>query len=176
MVNEQVVKDTIARMLEAEIDDDTIVSTLKDIGLDEEKSRQMLSQIKSSSNSENDSSLSDSSDESNVEDDDELNDLKNVKAELETQSQVRDLHDATTHNMLNDQYDRIDEISRKVDDVKKTVYDSTSRINIDDHSKKIDSATTSVAELNAKIDALSSLMKQILDVNRKILTEIEMKK
>lgn len=176
MVNEKIVIDTINKMLEAGIDDDTIISTLKDIGLDQDSAKNLIARTKSGDSSDEDSkNNADSNNEENVEDDDELNDLKTVKDELETQGHLKELHDATTHNMLNENYNRIDEISREVENVKKSVSDS-SKFNLQEFSKKPSVDSASVAELNAKIDALSSLMKQILDVNRKILTEIEMKK
>ena len=178
MVNEKVVVDTINRMLEAGIDDSTIISTLKDIGLDDDSAKNLLNKTKAGGDDSSSSSGSDNSPESkeNYEDDDELNDLKNVKDELETQGQLRELHDATTHNMLNEHYDKINEISKEVENVKKSVSDSTARFNSQDFYKKPAVDSSSIEDLNAKIDALSSLMKQILEVNRKVLTELEMKK
>lgn len=183
MVNEEVVKSTIKRMIDAEIDDETIVSTLKDIGLDDAKAKSMIDEVKNggSSESETDKNVNEENEETGEDseeevEDDELNDLKNVKSELETQSQVKDLHDTTTHNMINEHGQKIDELGKKVDDVNKSVIESATRMNLENHDKKITATSSSVSELNGKIDALSTLMKQILEVNRKILTELEMKK
>lgn len=178
MVNEQVVNDTISRMLEAEIDEDTIISTLKDIGLSETQSKEMIEKVKSSnnkddssdegnsssnenSNSDNDSQENSNENSSNFDDsesDEELDTLENVKKELEKNNVGEKIED--DFNKKSESIKDNQSISEKTE-----IKSNSTSINGD-----------AIEDLNAKVNALSSLMKQVLEVNRKILTELESKK
>ncbi len=161
-MNEKIIDDTIQRMLDAEIDDATIVSTLKDVGLSEVEARAQIEKIKKSSG-ENDDDI-----ESQIDDNSKLN---NVQNEVNAQAQKSELHETTTHNMLNMHEQKIDDVARNIDEVKKTVSQTAEKINAPSEP-----TSAKLSEIAASQKALMKLLNDVLEVNRKILTELQMKK
>jgi hypothetical protein len=162
MMNEKIIDDTIQRMLDAEIDDATIVSTLKDVGLSEEEARAQIEKIKKSS-SENEDDV-----ESQIDDNSKLSSMQN---EVNAQAKKSELHETTTHNMLNMHEQKIDDVARNIDEVKQTVYQTANKIN-----NPSEPTGTKLSEIAASQKALMKLLNDVLEVNRKILTELQMKK
>lgn len=169
MVNEQIIIETVKRMIDSGIDDDTIISTLKDIGLSDEDASGFILKVKNSSNKE-------TVEETEIENesiDSSSNEI--MQNELEAREQKEELNDTTTYNMLNMHEQKIDEVASKIDEVKQAVSSSKPLVDA--------SITTKLTELEVKIDDVSAQTKAILDVvkniletDRKILTELESKK
>ena len=168
MVNEAVVKETIQRMFDSGIDEQTILSTLKDIGLEDSVARNFIAQQK------NAGTATEEKDDINANDED-TNDLKAMRDELESQSQNKELHDTTMHNMLNEHANKLDEVASSIGEIKRTVNDSTSMSGLAMHGVKLSNLEERLDEIDAKVTALLDVMKKILEVNRKTLTELQSK-
>ena len=169
MVDEQIIIDTIKRMLDADIDDSTIISTLKDIGMTEEQARKQVEDVKN----ESDSSDDDEDIESQLDQGDQIN---SMRGELESQSQKSELNEVTTHNKLDLHEQKIDDVGSKIDDVKKTMVETNKAISDSSHLNKMSGMNDQITSIESQVRALTKLMKDVLEVNRKILTELEMKK
>lgn len=196
MVNEEIVVSTIKRMLEAEIDDNTIISTLKDIGMDDQKSREMVNSVKkniSNVSQENSSpkdsfqenSSKESSEEENVGSveaspdsfsDNSGNDFSEniVKEDSDSSERIdedsSELNDVTSQNILDMQERKIDEVDKKLEEFKNSVSASEKSVVI---PKEL---LEKVSDISSQNNALMRVMKDVLEVNRKILTELESKK
>ncbi|MBT4596835.1 MAG: hypothetical protein HOC95_02545 [Candidatus Diapherotrites archaeon] len=170
MVSEQIISDTIKRMLSAGVEKDTIISTLKDIGLSEAEAAELVNKQEAST------TTSQGADQSTASPDlkSSFDQLKTMKNELETQSTVKELHDTTTHNMLNEHSQKIEDVGKKLDEVKTELQKKPAP----QVTQKVDNTSLEgrLTEIEAKVDATMKLMKDILDVNRKTLTAIESKK
>jgi len=168
MINEQIIIDTIKRMVDSGIDDATIVSTLKDIGLSEQDSVQMIAKVKAPSISEETQSASSEGNENPQ--------MEMMRNEIETQAQKEELQDTATYNMLNMHEQKIDEMSSKVDEVKQVI-SSVKQTPIDASLfLKVNEIESKVDEINAQVKACFEVMKNILETDRKILVELEAKK
>ena len=170
MVSEQIISDTIKRMLSAGVEKATIISTLKDIGLSEAEAAELVNKQEAST------TTSQGADQSTASPDlkSSFDQLKTMKNELETQSTVKELHDTTTHNMLNEHSQKIEDVGKKLDEVKTELQKKPAP----QVTQKVDNTSLEgrLTEIEAKVDATMKLMKDILDVNRKTLTAIESKK
>ena len=165
MVSEQIVNDTVKRMLLSNIDEDTIVSTLMDIGIDEFKAKEIVAGVRNAS-SNSVKSIPDEKDSS----EDRVSSMQN---ELQTQAEKSELHDTATHNVLDEHGRKIDDVGKKVDEVHKfvsspTKVDSSVSLRLSEIEKKTD-------EISARTNALMDIMKKILETNRQILTELKSK-
>ena len=174
MVSEQIISDTIKRMLSAGVEKDTIISTLKDIGLSEVEAAELVNKQEASETTPSTSQGTDQSLASPPEIKSSFDQLKTMKDELETQSTVKELHDTTTHNMLNEHSQKIADVGKKLDDVKTELQKKP----VPQVTQKVDNTSLEgrLTEIEAKVDATMKLMKDILEVNRKTLTAIESKK
>ena len=121
MVDEQIINDTIKRMLDADIDDPTIVSTLKDIGMSEEQARMQIEKVKSgNSSSETVEEVGSQIDQTQK--------IESVENEVRAQAEKSELHETTTHNKLDMHEQKIDDVSKKVDAVKASVEVAAAKI------------------------------------------------
>ena len=173
MVSEQIISDTIKRMLSAGVEKATIISTLKDIGLSEVEATELVNKQEASAATP---TTAQGADQSTASPDlkSSFDQLKTMKNELETQSTVKELHDTTTHNMLNEHSQKIEDVGKKLDEVKTELQKKPAP----QVTQKVDNTSLEgrLTEIEAKVDATMKLMKDILDVNRKTLTAIESKK
>lgn len=187
MVNLEVVNDTIVRMLEAEIDEDTIVSTLKGIGLSEGESKEMIEKIKSNKNKDdsNNSDKDSFKDEFDNGDKGSSGDTTNDDYGVDVKEESTDLDDSKSDEELNTlenvkkELERNNVGERSEEDYNKKIQKTPVDEPVPQSQAKsipINYDDDSIQDLSAKINALSSLMKQILEVNRKILNELESKK
>jgi hypothetical protein len=173
MVNEQIIIETVKRMLDSGIDDSTVISTLNDIGLSNEEANSIIEKVKSVSTttpveekvvSQNDSPQEYSSSR------EEMN-----QNEIEAQAQKDELNDTTTYNMLNMHEQKIDEVSSKIDEVRQVV--SSSKPVMDASiATRLTELETKVDDISAQTKAVLDVVKNILETDRKILTELEAKK
>ena len=175
MVSGQVVNDTVKRMLLSNIDEETIVSTLTDIGIDEQTAKEIIKTVASGSTQPSPQS---NSKEERVQTIPPINydtdtKIKTMQNELYTQGERSDLHETATHTMLNDHAQKLDEMNKKVGEVHKAI--STPQ-NIDASLKvKLTELEQKVSEISAQTNAMMDVMKKILEANRNILTELKSK-
>ena len=171
MVSEQIVNDTVKRMLASDIDEETIVSTLADIGIDEARAKEIVASVASSSAQDKQPQYN--SNQTN--DNSQYTDTKiaSMQNEMQAQGEKTELHETATHAMLNDHAEKLDEMNKKVDEVHKVVstpsnVDSSLSVRLGEIERKTD-------DICAQTTALMEIMKKILEANRDLLTEIKSK-
>jgi len=165
MVSEQIVNDTVKRMLASNIDEETIVSTLKDIGIDDAKAKEIVANVKSGVVQEPAKVIPAV--------DVDTQKIQTMQNELAAQGEKTELHETATHTMLNDHAQKLDDMNKKVDEVKKVV---TTPANLDSSiSVRLTELEKKTAEINAQTTALMEVMKKILEANRNLLTELKSK-
>jgi len=163
MINEQVMFDTVQRMLEAGIDEPTILSTLADTGLTQEEAASIIQKVKAPAEPQKEELLS------------QQQDVQILRNEVATQAEEQDLQQTATHNMLNLHEQKLDEVSTKVDEVKQVIKDQSSPKD-PALGFRLSALESKLEEVNANSKANLDLMQKILEINRKILTELEAKK
>ena len=168
MVSEQIGNDTVKRMLASNIDEETIISTLADIGIEDAKAKEIIANVKGGVAPAQEPTGSippaDNTTDQKVE---------TMQNELATQGEKSELHETATHNILNEHGNKLDKMNKKVDDVHKVVSspvqtDSSFSVRIAEVEKKLD-------DVSAQTTALLDLMKKILETDRQILTELKSK-
>ncbi len=175
MLNEQIMIDTINRLLEAGIDEPTVISTLSDAGLSREEAIELIKKVKEKPATDNSKK-----EEPNLKEDIEPvisnnSEVKVLRNEIEAQAEKHDLHQTTTNSILDDHEERLEEFSRQIDEVKSNIpsvpqgEDSNTSFRLNEIEKKIE-------DVNAASKASLDLLGKILETNRKILTELEAKK
>ncbi|MDD4251329.1 MAG: hypothetical protein PHX27_04025 [Candidatus ainarchaeum sp.] len=176
MVNDEIIDSTILRMLDAEIDDSTIISTLTDVGMSENDSRDRINKLRDSKNSELNKKINlekDSSDEdvdSSNNENNYSNEYLSSDSNMDDDSDAKELGEITDQNDRNFNDDKIKEVDEKIEDLKKTVINTkVAPVNDSKLNEKL-------SDLSAQNNALMRIMKDVLEVNRKILTELESKK
>lgn len=164
MINEQVMADTVSRLLEAGIDDPTIISTLTDAGLSNEEAAGILQKVKAAAASPP------ASQEPAV----GPQDIRLIKTQLETQAEQHDLHQTATINTLDDHEEKIANIASQVEEVKAAVSSAGPLGATMDY--RVSELENKLEEVNAQVKAALEVLKDILDTNRKILTDLEAEK
>jgi len=164
MINEQVMMDTVARMLEAGIDEPTILSTLVDAGLAQEEAIQIVQRVKVPQPQPSQPQVQQSS-----------QDIQIMKNQIETQAQAQELSDTSVHNKLDMHEQKIDDVSKKIDEVKQAV-SATPAPQDAILSGRISELELKLEEVSSISKANLDLLKNILETDRKILTELEAKK
>ena len=156
--------DTVRRMLEAGIDDATIISTLSDAGLSNEQALEIISKVKEPP-----------AKEESVVDVSPSNDISALRNVIEATSTAQDIQSETTSNILNEHENKIHKVDSEIESIKSTISsnkgkeDASLSYRISEFEKKLE-------EVNSASRAQLDLMKKILEINRKILTELEAKK
>jgi len=176
MVSEQIVNDTVKRMLASNIDEETIVSTLQDTGIDEGEAREIVANV--ASGKAKSSPQPRQKDEDSVQpvpiiNQDTDTKISSMRNEMQAQGEKTELHETATHTMLNDHAEKLDAMNKKVDDVHKVVstpreVESSLKVRLEEIEKKTD-------DISAQTTALMEVMKKILDANRELLTELKSK-
>jgi len=164
MVNEQIMLDTVARMIDAGIDDSTIISTLTDAGLSNEQSLEIIKKVKQPT--EEDSIQKEASPAQDVQA------LRNV---VEAQSDAQTMHAESTLNTLDEHEQKLQEVSGKIDSIKSTISSNQTKPDAT-LTYRLSALEQKLEEVNAASKSQIDLMQKILEVNRKILTELEAKK
>ncbi|HPM86155.1 MAG TPA: hypothetical protein PLI99_03585 [archaeon] len=165
MVNEQIMIDTVKRMIEAGIDDATIISTLSDAGLSNEQCLEIISRVKEPPVKEEsiNESVSPSSD---------ISALRNA---IEATSTAQDIQSESTSNILSEHENKILKVDNEIESIKSTISSSKGKED-GSLSYRISEFEKKLEEVNSASLAQLDLMKKILETNRKILTELEAKK
>jgi len=165
MINEQIVLDTIKRMLDSGIEEEVIVSTLKDIGLSDEEAAEAIAKVKTPQGAPAEKETTSQNDK-----------IQEIKNHLEAQSESADLQDTTTYNMLNAHEQKIDAVSSKMDEMKQALSSVSSAPKDASSIVRLAQIETKLDEIDAQIKAIAEIMKSVLEVNRKVLVELESKK
>jgi hypothetical protein len=164
MINEQVMMDTVNRLIEAGIDDATIVSTLIDAGLNREDALAVLQKARAPSSPEPASSPAAVPGE----------DVRILKNEIEVQAEQHDLHQAITQNALDMHEQKLDEVTKQVEEVKQVV--SQTAPTDPGLAFKVSKLEEKLEDVSAVSKANNDLLQKILGANQKILTNLEAKK
>jgi capsid protein len=162
MVNEQVMIDTVKRMLEAGIDEPTIITTLTEAGLGQDEALAIIQRVKSPT------PLVQQTPQQGT-------DVQAMRTELQTQAEAQELNQTAIHNKLDLHEDKIDQVLGAVGQVKEAVASVNPPMDTT-LSMRISALEQKVAEVNAAATAQLDLLEKILETNRKILTELEAQK
>lgn len=167
MINEQIMIETVGRMMEAGIDDATVISTLVDTGVTQDEAYAIVQKVKSPKQVPA---------QAQAPAQPQSQDIQLIKSQIEVQAQSQELNDTSVHNKLDLHEQKIDDVAKKVDEVK-SVVSSAQNIPIDAVlSARVSALEGKLEEVNSMTKANYDLLKNILDTNRKILTELEAKK
>lgn len=175
MLNEQIMIDTINRLLDAGIDEPTIVSTLNDAGLSREEAIELIRKVKEKPVGEGSAGEEIKAKEVDEQLGANNYEIKILRNEMEAQAERHDLHQTTTNSILDDHETRLDEFSKQIDEVKSKIpsieqeKDSSTSFRLSEIERKLE-------DINAVSKANFDLLGKILETNRKILTELEAKK
>jgi hypothetical protein len=151
-------------MLEAGIDNATIVSTLLDAGLTNEQAISLIEKSKGASSP---------APTAQAPAPQAHQDIKALRNELEAQATAHEMTQTTTQSALDDHEEKIQSIYSQVNEVKSMVSAPSSDTSI---SQRITLLEGKVDEVSAVSKSLRDLLSKILETNRKILTELEAKK
>jgi hypothetical protein len=164
MVNEQIMIDTIQRMIEAGIDDPTIISTLTDAGLSQEQCLEIIAKVKQPALKEEVKETPSPS-----------QDIAALRNAVETQSDAQEIHAATTSTILDEHEQKIQQVSGKIDSMQSSINSTQTKPDAT-LQYRLSALEQKMEEVNSSSKAQLDLLQKIIDVNRKILTELESKK
>ena len=164
MVNEQIMIDTVSRMIQAGIDDATIISTLTDAGLSNEQCLEILAKVKQPAVKEQVQSTAPPNQE--------VQTLRNV---VEAQSDAQSMHAETTSTILDDHEQKLQEVSGKINSIQSAISSTQNKSNAP-LEYRLSALEQKLEEVNSASKAQLDLMQKILETNRKVLTELEAKK
>ncbi len=164
MVNEQIMLDTIQRMIEAGIDDPTIISTLTDAGLSQEQCLEIIAKVKQPAPKEEIKETPYPS-----------QDIATLRNAVETQSDAQEMQAATTSTILDEHEQKIQQVSGKIDSMQSAISSTQTKPDAT-LQYRLSALEQKLEEVNSSSKAQLDLLQKIIDVNRKILTELESKK
>jgi hypothetical protein len=185
MVDVELIKSTIKELLDANIDKETIFSTLKDIGAEEGDIQKYYQEMTSDNKKENNKSKEDDNESSQEEitekkpqkeesKDDKKEDKKNIE-EAKKESETADLPEEDKHHKeLKDTTTEINSINEKEEKEEQNKIDIKNNTNLDTTKieEKILRLQEDITEVKANLKALTKIMKDILEENRKILNKL----
>ena len=161
MADEQAIINTIKKMLSSEIDEDTIISSLKDIGLSENHAKELLSAAKGESPQSIEQEETTALPEEDEEEFKAIDEgIGEAREKLVSRGEQEELKHSSIHSKL-------EQHSQKMDEQSDSLGEMHSKINV--LNKKVSSIDSqSTAELNSKISAiqkqLNELQKQTTDI------------
>ena len=166
MINEQIVNDTVKRMMDSGIEQSTIIATLKDIGLSDDEANDVIQRLSAPPPAPKVAPEAQAA----------VTEVRQMKEEMVVQGEKQATTEEATHAKLDEHKEKIESVEQKVSEVHEAVKKIPNG-----HTSSVD--PKSIIEINVKLDDVSAtakatrdLMKEILDINRKILTELESKK
>ena len=190
MTMNDVVLQTVKRMISSGVDDNTIKMTLQGINIPENEIQAVINEAKGIKPSENqmpeDSSQNvsgedDDSFEEDAEDYDEDEDVPpepSVRKEAEAISQEQVAQHTTTHQYLEEHGQKLDGVKKDVLDIQAKV-DASPKISpatiakIDALDKRMSGIEKEIGETKANTIALQDLLKKILETNKKTLLKLK---
>lgn len=196
MANTDLFIDTVKRMVDAGLEEKAILAALDDLGLTEDEKKDLLAKVtgkseektsepkKSKLVKEKVESKSKPSIQSSIELFEEHHEKiaektsQKIKEHLDEREAYRDFQDSSAHIAIDKQSELIEELVSSMKTLqkdlevvsKKTV--SSSPLNVDELISKMNELEAKISTLKAEHAALQTLLKQILDVNRQILTKL----
>jgi septal ring factor EnvC (AmiA/AmiB activator) len=166
MINEQVMMDTVNRLIGAGIDDPTIISTLTDAGLSQDEAFSVLQKARAPPSPAPASAP--------LAAPIAAEDVQLLKNQVEAQAEQHDLHQTVTQNTLNMHEQKLDEVTKQVEEVKQSVAQTAPTD--PGLAFKVSQLEEKLEDVSAVSKANNDLLRKILETNQKILTDLEAKK
>ncbi len=175
MVNREVVLQTIKKMKESGIDNSVIKATLKDIGLNDEESKQYMKEAageKAEAKKEADI-VQDQIAEKTAE-----KTAEKIKEELVAENEERELRDTTQRVVLEEQKSKMEDVEKGVGKLHQKIESLATPANkelsgnIAVLEQRINGIDKKISDLKAINTATKDLMEKVLEANRKILTKL----
>ena len=191
MVSNEVVMQTVRRMISSGVDDNTIRITLRGINITDAEIDSILVQAKSAAGdgaakvsqepaSEENGGMNKDEAESEEGEEENNDDVfgSDVKDEIESSNDEQLANHATTHTVLESQNIKMDEmhgdifrLHEKMDSPQYAASDITARIKAIDF--RISSLEKEIVETKANTIALQDILKKILETDRRTLSELQ---
>lgn len=200
MVSSNVVMETVKRMVSSGVDDETIRVTLQGINLSDDEISKVINQAKGISPQAKTASVQEVETTPQLEEQDH-EELAETERELRsedvpepvgpTPSELRNRLDSlsgeqaaqhtTTHNLMEEHSQKVDEVKKSVVDLQKQIQatptlSQSAVTQVSGLDKRISGLEKQIAETKANTIALQDLLKKILDTNKKTLLELQKKK
>ena len=194
MVSNEVVMQTVKRMISSGVDDNTIRTTLKGINLSEEEIEKVMNEAKGITPQNNapeqkqeSQQKSEVSPEEEVPEDENYDSVdeeesqppeKNVSKDIASASQEQAAQHTTTHTYLEEHGEKMDSVKKDISNLKGKI-NSTPSLSKEDIAKlsmldkRMSSLEKEISETKANTLALQSLLKKILETNKKTLLKLE---
>ena len=154
MADEQAIINTIKKMLSSQIDEDTIISSLKDIGLSEKRAQELLGEAKGEKPSFEEENVSlPQEDEEDFQSIDEG--ISDAREKLAAKGEQEELKQSSIHSRLEEHSQKMDEQSGSLNDMHSKINSLNKKISLMD--------SQSLIELNSKI---SSMQKQLNEIQK----------
>ena len=195
MVSNEVVLQTVKRMISTGVDDNTIRMTLKGIKLPDSEIDALINEAKGISRGSAAEAPVRAEAEDSVKDEDaggeysgegdedfgeDAGDDEGIRDDMRDSHEQQLAHHTTTHNILEEHAGRMEELRRGVSGLHEKI-DSTPRISGEEIAKlsaldtRISALEREIGETKANTIALQDLLKKILETNRKTLIELQKK-
>lgn len=206
MVSKEIVLETIKRMYDSGIDDETIKATLRDIGLDDKEAEQMIAEAqgkgkepargkaagkKSADNEEEEPEPEGTAeeeagaDEESADAEEEIQEriaakaAEKIKRHLDDERSERSMRMSTAETMLEEHGDKLDEfgeglkgLNEKLDAPRGDVVIHEPSVELRRVRERLDAIELQLSDLRAASAATQTLLKKILETDRKVLTEM----
>lgn len=164
MVNEKVVLDTIKRMRGSGVDEETIKSTLADVGL---KPDEIDTYLKKEAAGTAEPEAAEPAEPS----------AQEIKEEMAAQAEAQELRDTTTHAALAEHGEKLAEVAEKVDGVEKKVAELPEKATPSAMlEKRVAQIEADLKETKALAGALKTILEKVLETDRQVLTKLGGKK
>lgn len=182
MIDEKLIKDTIIELLDANVDKDTIFSTLKDIGVEEGKIEKHYNEIIESKKAKEEETqkTEDSKTKPKEEEISETKDQDSSKKEIDVDSLLSTPKEpkiekpkGTADLDAKKQEDDLKQTTNEVSEINEFEENTKKEIDTNDSfTKQLSELESQVGEIKAQIKALTKIMKDILEENRNILNKL----
>ncbi len=184
MVSNEVVMQTVKRMLSSGIDDETIRNTLRSISTPEEQVEVIINEAKGISPQQAQQAkkvVQEAEDELEDADEDfEQDPIQNVSKDMQNMSIEQSAQHETTQKMLDEHSEKVaavhqdvQKLHEKISAVPQIDVETIAKINAIDG--RISSLESAVNETKANTKALQELLKKMIDTNKQILMELQKK-
>ena len=160
MVEKEELIATIREMLSAGVDENSIVESLKDIGLEEDKIKEAIEEAKKSTAETKEKTAEVVASKT----------AEEIKKHVDAHTEALALRELATHATLQEQKEKLDELSKKFSDLHKKV--TVPRTDNRELTKKIAELEQEIKEVKAVSIATKELMEKILETTRKILSKL----
>lgn len=194
MVSKEVVLETIKKMYASGIDDSVVKSTLKDVGLSETEMEQIMAEAKGIQPPQPAAEAAEkekivAAEEKALEEPTEQiiepvvkpehemvaeATAEKVKAHLDEARSEQDMRQTAAHAVIEEHREKLEEVHKKVGEIGARIgtsplIGSEAAEKINSIDKKINVLEKEIGEVKANTIALQSLLKKILEANRKII-------